>query len=192
MYTAIIPARKGSKRLPGKNIKLLLGKPMIEYTIEAAIKSKHIDRIIISTDIEEVESLKEKYSNIIFDKRPPEYAIDTTTAQEVVNYLVQKYDLKNDNIVWLQPTSPTRTSDEIDKAIKWFEIGGFETLVTVRFLSPFQLFLPEGTAYIFKNGKIWNKKIGVHVLDKPVVDVDTEFDFKMAEMVLNGNTNNNS
>lgn len=120
---SIIPARGGSKGIPKKNIKLLAGKPLITYSIEASLKSKYIDRTIVSTDDEEISRVsKECGAEVI--KRPKELARDGAPTIPVVihtvNHLEDKEGYKADVIVLLQPTSPLREVSDIDKAIEKF------------------------------------------------------------------------
>ena len=121
---AIIPARVGSKGLPGKNIKLLNGKPLIAYTIEAAIASSHITKVIVSTDDKEIYATALKYGAQDTFLRPSELAQDTSLAIDSYLYTLERlekefnYDITN--FIVLQPTSPLRTSTDIDNAIELF------------------------------------------------------------------------
>ena len=115
---AIIPARGGSKRLPGKNIKPLAGKPLIAWTIDAALKSKYIDRVVVSTDSIEIADVALKFGGEV-DMRPEELATDTSTSDEVIKYVVEKLESQKkfyDYVILLQPTSPLRTVTCIDSA----------------------------------------------------------------------------
>ena len=121
---AIIPARGGSKGLPGKNIKPLNGKPLIAYAIEAALKSKHIDRVIVSTDDKEIAKISLQYGAEVPFMRPEFLASDT--AQAIDNYIYTIDRLEKDTntaidaFVVLQPTSPLRTAEDIDGAVNLF------------------------------------------------------------------------
>ena len=117
-FLAIIPARGGSKRLPRKNILDLCGKPLIAYTIEAALKSKYISKVIVSSDDEEILNIAKEYK-ADFIKRPDELARDTTPTEPVVEHILQNIkDLGNYSyLVLLQPTSPLRDEKDIDEAI---------------------------------------------------------------------------
>ncbi len=121
---AIIPARGGSKGLPGKNIKPMNGKPLIAYTIEAAIKSKNIDRVIISTDDEEIAEVSRQFGGEIPFMRPAKLATDTASSIDVFKYTLERLekdeDIKIDDFIVLQPTSPLRTAKHIDEAIDMF------------------------------------------------------------------------
>lgn len=113
----IIPARSGSKGLKDKNIKDFKGKPLIAYTIQAALTTGIIDKLIVSTDSTEYASIAEKYgatANI----RPSELATDTTSTIEVIDYHLSIEEGSFDYFILLQPTSPLRTGRHITEAIK--------------------------------------------------------------------------
>jgi CMP-N,N'-diacetyllegionaminic acid synthase len=117
---AIIPARGGSKRLPRKNIKMLGGKPLIAYTIESALKSKYIHRVIVSTEDYEIASVARKFGAEVID-RPAELAQDTTKTPPVMLHAVEDLEKKGytpDIIVLLQCTAPLRDEKLIDAGIE--------------------------------------------------------------------------
>ena len=115
---AIIPARYGSKGLPGKNHKLLCGTPLIGWSIKAGLKSKYIDELIVSTDSKEIADIALAHGAKVPFLRPSELAGDCTTSVEVVmhalNYYSQHLKIVFDYIVLLEPTSPLREADDID------------------------------------------------------------------------------
>lgn len=119
---AIVPARGGSKGLPGKNIRPLLGKPLIGWSIEQAKASQYIDRIYISTDSQEIADTAKSYlEGQAIELRPPELATDTAPSSAFIAYTINK--LKNegetfDYIILLEPTSPLRDVDDIDHSIE--------------------------------------------------------------------------
>ena len=119
----IITARKGSKGLPNKNKLLLLGKPLFEWTIQAAINSKSLTNIILFSDDEDIVSItSEKYPTVQIVPRPAEVSGDKTTHQETIKYVIDhlEYISPEDIIIILQPTSPQRTNKLIDNAIECF------------------------------------------------------------------------
>ena len=122
---AIIPARCDSKGLPGKNIRGLHGKPMIAYTIEAALESKYIKNVIISTDCKEIEDVAKKFGAKSYFLRPKELASDDSKAIDNYIYTVDRlnndFDYSIDSFVVLQPTSPFRKASDIDNAIEIFK-----------------------------------------------------------------------
>jgi len=118
---ALIPARSGSKRVENKNIRLLGGKPLITYTIEEAKKSSLINRIIVSTDNEEIAKIALKYNAEVPFLRPKEISSSDSTEYEfhihAVNWLKENENYIPDYIVNLYPTTPFRKSSTIDNAI---------------------------------------------------------------------------
>ncbi|RBP25023.1 N-acylneuraminate cytidylyltransferase/CMP-N,N'-diacetyllegionaminic acid synthase [Marinobacter pelagius] len=133
----VIPARGGSKRLPRKNMLPLGGKPLICWTIEAALEAKLNARIMVTSDDEEILAIAWQYKNegVIAYKRPAELATDAASTADVLIDAVKAeqasgYDPKT--LVLLQPTSPLRTADDIPAALEVFREGGCEdTVVTV-------------------------------------------------------------
>ncbi len=120
----IIPARGGSKGLPLKNIKKLNNTPMIAYTIKAALDSEIIDRIVVSTDDPDIAEISQKYGAEVPFLRPDYLATDTATTIDVVSHCINYYEnelgFQVDNIILLQPTSPLRTSKDIQEAFRIF------------------------------------------------------------------------
>lgn len=226
---ALIPARGGSKGVPKKNIKLLAGKPLIAHSIEIARKSRYIDRIVVSTDSEEIMVVAKKYGAEAPFLRPKKIAGDSVpdfpVFEHCLNWLSQKESYTPDIIVHLRPTGPLRTSEQIDKAIellslhpeadsvrsvnepnkppyKMWIIGEkhmmplFASLPGIKepFNAPRQS-LPKVYETNANIGVMWwrtitSKKsvIGTKVLplviNEPVIDIDTEHDFKIAEALL--------
>jgi len=117
---AIVPARGGSKGLPGKNIRPLAGKPLIGWTLESAKKSKYLDEIFVSTDSQKIADVAETFGVKVPELRPEELASDTATSASVVLYTIDYFRKKGkdfDYILLLEPTSPMRKEDDIDNAI---------------------------------------------------------------------------
>lgn len=131
---AIIPARSGSKGLPNKNILNLYGKPLLAWTVEAAVKSKMFDRIILSTDSKQYGDIGLQFgAEILY--RDEKTSNDTASTYDVIKDLFGKIDISNiDYFVLLQPTSPFRNEVHIKEAINLFEnnMGSFDTLVSVK------------------------------------------------------------
>ena len=128
---AVIPARSGSKGVPDKNIKMLVGKPLIAYSISAAIKSKLIDRVIVSTDSEKYASISKDYGAEVPFIRPNEYSGDDSTDYDFVKHLLD-WLAKNggntpDYIIHLRPTTPLRDPSILDSAIEKFMNNGEAT-----------------------------------------------------------------
>ena len=118
----IIPARLGSKGLTRKNLKLLCGKPLIAHSIEAGLKSNFIDKLIVSTESEEIANESLKYGNLVPFLRPSKLAQDNTPIADVIKFTLEHYrdtlDETFDYVVLIEPTSPLRDSNDIDKAIQ--------------------------------------------------------------------------
>lgn len=116
---SIIPARGGSKGLPQKNTIELNGKPLIFWTIKASIKSKYITKTIVSSDDDKILSISQKYKAEIL-KRPAELALDTTPTEPVIEHVLKNIENINtyDYLILLQPTSPLRDENDIDKSIE--------------------------------------------------------------------------
>lgn len=118
---ALITARGGSRRLPNKNIKRFLGKPLIAWTIRQALASKYIDRIIVSTDSKKIADISKRYGAEAPFLRPKKIATDNAKSMDAVVHAIewlrnkgQSYDL----LILLQPTSPLRKKEDIDKSIE--------------------------------------------------------------------------
>lgn len=131
---ALIPARGGSKGIKNKNIIDLCGKPLIAYTIEAAKKSRFIDRIVVTTDSEAIAEVARKYGADTPFMRPKKYAEDTSKTIDAVMHAIgwfQEHGERYDALVLLQPTVPLRDNYDIDAAIETFEQNEKEPIVSV-------------------------------------------------------------
>lgn len=119
---AIIPARGGSKGLPGKNIKMLNSKPLVAWAIERANSCQEITDAIVSTDSTEIASIAEKYGGNVPFIRPAEFAQDTSSALDVIlhaiDFMKKEKRKEYDYILWLEPTSPLREFDDLSTMIK--------------------------------------------------------------------------
>jgi CMP-N,N'-diacetyllegionaminic acid synthase len=115
---AIIPARGGSKGVPRKNIRLLHGKPLIAYTIDAARKSAYLDEVIVSTDDQEIADTARAWGGTVPFLRAPQFGTDHTAMIDVVVHVLEQMQRRYDFIVLLQPTSPMRTAGHIDATIE--------------------------------------------------------------------------
>ena len=220
---SIIPARGGSKGIPRKNIKLLNGKPLISYSIDASNSCSLIDETYVSTEDAEISEIS-KGNNAEVIERPDELASDDSSSIDVIlhvlDYLENRGELP-DLFVLLQPTSPLRTSEDIEASINSFLESDCDSLVSVceldhRSLLNFSLedgFLVQnnneslfnsrrqdipthyslnGAIYITtpefirKNKSFYSDKTIPHVMSKEKsIDIDTSFDFKLAEFLLN-------
>jgi CMP-N,N'-diacetyllegionaminic acid synthase len=132
---AIIPARGASKGIPRKNLIPLCGKPLIQYTIDAAKGSKYINRIVLSSDDDEIiEYCKQQEIEVPF-KRPKALSQDDTpmiyVVKDLIETLKKNEEYMPDFIILLQPTSPLRTSKHIDGALESFINSGADSIVSV-------------------------------------------------------------
>jgi CMP-N,N'-diacetyllegionaminic acid synthase len=132
---AIIPARGGSKGLPGKNILQLQGKPLIGYSIEAALKSESVNRVIVSTDDTKIAETASRFGAEIPFLRPDELAQDDSSAIDVYIYTIDRLREQSgiaiDEFMVLQPTSPLRTHQDIDQAVEIFRNKQADSVISV-------------------------------------------------------------
>ncbi|MBV6285938.1 cytidylyltransferase domain-containing protein [Pseudomonas aegrilactucae] len=131
---AIIPARGGSKRLPGKNIKLLDGRPLIAWTVEAALQSKVFVETIVSTDDPAIARVAQGFGAHVPGLRPAHLATDTAGSVEVVLQVLDDYEARHgevEGVMLLQPTSPFRTVASIRQAVALFEGSNRRPVVSV-------------------------------------------------------------
>lgn len=118
---ALIPARGGSKRLPHKNIKDFCGKPLVAWTIEQAFSSRFIDKVVVSTDDEEIASVARSYGAEIPFLRSKELASDNSPIIDTIIQSIDWFKKRNESfdiLILLQPTSPLRSFNDIDKCIE--------------------------------------------------------------------------
>lgn len=219
---AIIPARGGSKGIPRKNIKKIAGKPLIAYTIDSASNSKYVNKIIVSTEDQEIAEISKEYGSEIIN-RPKELANDNSPTIDAILHAIDSLEEKDyfiDIVILLQPTSPMRTEEDLDEAIELFMKNDCESVVSVCELehSPYwslkiennylkpgfgkkyfkmrrqelpTLFLPNGAIFIstpenirtYKNFYL-DKTLPYIMSSENSIDIDTELDFKLAEIVL--------
>lgn len=135
MLLAFIPARGGSKGIPRKNLALLAGKPLIEYTVEAALASSCIDDILLSTDDEEIAAVCARAGVATRYRRPAPLAGDDApmlaALQHGLEWQARERGSTPDEVLLLQPTSPLRTAVDIDGAVERFRQSGADTLASV-------------------------------------------------------------
>jgi N-acylneuraminate cytidylyltransferase len=221
----VLFARGGSKGIPGKNVKLLNGKPLIAYSIEVAKKSKLIDRVFISTDDDEIATVAKKYGAEVTFMRPAELATDTAPEilawKHAINILRdQGNSIKT--FVTLPATSPFRSVQDVDNCILDFQKGNVDLVITgtdserspyfnmvkkdeqgyvTRVIEPetpihrrqdappvFDMTTVAYVAnpdFILKTDNILSGKTRLVTIPKNrALDIDTEFDFKLAEFFI--------
>lgn len=131
---AVIPARGGSKGVPRKNLRILAGKPLVGWTIEAAQAAPSISKIILSTEDEAIASVGRTYGDIVPFMRPDELATDTARTLPVVQHAVRHVESSGahvDVVVLLQPTTPLRTGSDIESGLNKLFSTGCDSVVSV-------------------------------------------------------------
>lgn len=200
MILGLIPARGGSKGVPGKNIKMINGKPLIAWTIERALQSRLLDMVVVSTDsVEIAETARENGARVLM--RPAELATDTASTQDVMVHVLRQ--IPADILVLLQPTSPCRSEGLIDECIHEFIENGYDSLAT-GFMCDYKeygknalprqqikgFFYDDGNVYVIKadnilKGDRYGKKIGRKLISRyENAEIDDMFDFWMLEKIL--------
>lgn len=133
----IIPARGGSKGLPGKNTRQICGKPLIAWTIEKALKSMHLDIVMVSTDSPEIASVAREFGAEVPFLRPASLATDAANSYDVIRHVLGFYrdsaGREFDYTALLEPTSPLREDDDIDRVLAALDLSSadFDSIVTL-------------------------------------------------------------
>lgn len=134
---AIIPARGGSKGLPGKNVRELCGKPLIVWSIERAKQSRYVDVALVTTDSPEIADVSRRHGAAVPFLRPADLATDQASTYEVIRHALAYYRASEiqefDYVVLLEPTSPLRERDDIDRMLETLDAGAedFDSIVSV-------------------------------------------------------------
>ena len=208
MILGVIPARGGSKGIPKKNIKIIAGKPLIAWTIEAAKKSTLLNRYLVSTEDEKIAEVAKGYGAEVLS-RPASLATDEVPILNVLQHAIAQ--IPCDIVVLLQATSPIRKPGLIDECIREFMDKRYDSLATgfqCKFIEYSKdveysknakelrrqdiegFFYDDGNIYIIKADLIkreerYGKKIGRKIISRwENVEIDDEFDFWLAEKVL--------
>ena len=152
----VVTARKGSKGLPGKNYKNLMGKPLFLWSVESACDSLYIDKIVISSNcdncLREFDWWKDSLlgargRNVEWRQRPDDISSDTSKNEDAVIHAINSEEEDYDIVINLQPTSPVRRVGLIDDALEMYVVGGYDSLLTATKETPF---------FWRKNGKKWD------------------------------------
>lgn len=201
MILGVTPARGGSKTIPHKNIKLIAGKPLIAWTIEAAQQSKLLNHYIVSTEDVEIATIARAWGAEAID-RPIELATDEATTLSVLQHLLTK--IPADIVVLLQCTSPVRDNDLIDVCIQKFLNAEADSLATGYICQLYEWgkydnmrrqdlkgwFHDDGNVYVMKaenvkRGDLWGTKREKFLVGRPQnFEIDDEFDFWLNEQIL--------
>jgi CMP-N,N'-diacetyllegionaminic acid synthase len=215
----VIPARGGSKRLPGKNIRLCAGKPLLSWTCEAALSAHSLDRVILSTDDKDIAAVGQASGVEVPFLRPSNLATEDTPTLSVLSHLLDWLGIQTSVValVLLQPTSPLRISEDIDKSVELLLNAQADSVVTVTSVPnscsiaklmernqldevrSVKLDLPLRNHMVLRNGPavlvarpevirtgtLYGKKTLCHEMPQErSIDIDTPFDFLMAELLL--------
>lgn len=220
---AIIPARSGSKGIKDKNIKDLCGKPLMAYSIEAALRSGQFEEVMVSTDSKHYAELAEKYGADVPFLRSAVTASDIASSWDMVEEVLQCYERMGrefDTFCLMQPTSPLRTSDDISAAYELYHAQNAAAVVSLcelehplswcgvlgengsldGFIKREQgkqrqalekYYRPNGAIYIVsvsefrKDPFLYRENAYAYIMSKTrSVDIDTEFDFRLAEFLM--------
>lgn len=208
---AIIPARGGSKRLPGKNVAQLGERPLIGWAIDSAFEAGLFERVIVTTDDDDIALCVRKYSNnVTIFKRPNELAQDNTPMLPVVRHVMDciasSMMAKPTDTVLLQPTSPFRTAEDIRAAYALYKERNADAVISVtdpeddlvfrvglagRIRAVPDVVVPNGAIYILRahalmNGQDWYSGLSyAYLMSKErSIDIDTPVDLAMARAAL--------
>lgn len=221
---AIIPARGGSKGVPRKNIKLLSNKPLIEYTIEAALQSQIFEEVVVSTDDVEIAEIARNCGASIPFMRPANLALDLTTSDAVIENVLAYYSENGREfaeVCKLQPTSPFRTGKMIQEAYELMQEKEKDFLVSVcecehsplwsgklnkehslsdfiqedtknvcrQVLEPYYrlngaIYMAKSRAFIQNGSFLGENGIAFIMKQEDSIDIDSELDFKFAELMM--------
>ncbi len=223
---AIVPARGGSKGVPRKNLKTLAGKPLIAYGILPALKSKYVDRVVVSTDDKTIASVAKRFGAEVV-RRPKRLAHDDSLVIDAVRYTLKQLARQGfdaDIVLLLEATSPLRTTHDIDEAIRALDTENADTAATFSEsdISPNRLWKIDGStprpyldeanpwlprqaqpnayrlnalAYAMRSRSLAQHPASPSILvgnvcaiitekNRPVIDIDTEHDFIVAEALM--------
>jgi CMP-N,N'-diacetyllegionaminic acid synthase len=181
---ALIPARRDSKRLPNKNRLEINHKSLVERAILCAKGSRKIDEIVVFSNDDDIRKIASKYKDVIFEKEPECLAKDNVNPNDYIRYIERKHDYSI--LVLLQPTSPIRMSEDVDRCIDiLLKHDDVDSVVTVRRDYVF-MFSPNGSIYVQRRGKdSYNDNMVCVVLSQEKsLDINTLLDFKMAKYLL--------
>lgn len=200
MVLALIPARGGSKGVPRKNLRTLLGKPLMAWSIEAAKESRLVDTVAVSTEDPEIAAVARRWGAEVIE-RPPQLATDEADTLPVLQHALQVRCAET--LVLLQPTSPVREPGLVDRCIEQFRRANADSLATgfmckyteygkndLRRQDTKGFFYDDGNVYVMRaslvlKGDRYGQRIERVMLDREQnIDIDDEFDFWMAEKIL--------
>ena len=156
---AVIPARGGSKTIPGKNIRPLGGKPLIVWSIEVAQQVSEIDRVIVSSDDPTISSISREHGAEVY-ARPSHLATDDALVIDALKHLIQTLQAEHEKPGWLvllEPTCPLRTADDVRDCLRLLADGGCDSVATFKEaeLNPHRAWrIVEGVPQVFIPGAV--------------------------------------
>lgn len=211
---AVIPARGGSKGIPGKNLRPLAGEPLIVHTIRAAREARRLDRVVVSTDADEVAAVAASHGAEVV-RRPPDLAFDDSPTEDALIHAVETLGTLPDYVVTLEPTSPLRTAALVDRCVELALAEDADAVITVaesracfgrldgnrfRYLDPGQprrrqlrepLYGESSTVYVTRTQVLLaNRSVlaeplyAVVVPEEEAIDINTPLDLVIAEAVM--------
>jgi CMP-N-acetylneuraminic acid synthetase len=187
---AVIPARGGSKRLPRKNIVPLLGKPLVRWVIDAAMASRHIDVVCVSTEDEEIARIAQMSGALVVD-RPAELAGDLVWTEPVIQHAVEAVEAQRQTtfplVVWLNVTIPQVTSDDIDAAITRLEAESLREVISVD-----RHMRCTSAVRVLRREALFQHRLSVvcGVMPLDYVEVHTREDLELAERAMQASRGN--
>ena len=205
LLNVLITARGGSKRLPGKNLKILCGKPLIAWSIEAAKNSYFINKIYVSTDSKEISEISKKYGAIVPRLRSKSLSMDDTSSFDTVIDFIDYFDDKKSGgeLLLMQPTSPLRLVEHINNFMQEVRDKESNQCVAVRDVSKYfllanldiqnkqKIYIPNGSMYYSKidflkeEKTFFSPKSDIFIMDDfHSIDIDTQDDWNIAEACL--------
>ncbi len=209
-FLVVIPARAGSKRLRNKNIRLFAGKPLIAWTIELVSKINGQHNVIVSTEDKNIAKIAKEYGASVPFLRPSELAADNISAVEVMKHAISKLKFKG-IVLLLQPTSPLRSLEDINKGISLIKKNKTAVISVVKYihnsnLTTFSkpgerfipisidnkdLYVPNGAIYIadsewlLKNNSFYTQDVTTFEMPQlRSIDIDYEYQFLIAENIF--------
>lgn len=211
---AVIPARGGSKGVPGKNLKPLAGEPLVVHAIRAAQAAARLDRVVVSTDSDEIAAVAEAAGAEVV-RRPAELAADASPTEEALIHALETLGESPDYVVTLEPTSPLRTPELIDACVELAIREDADSVITVvetrellgrldgarfSYLEPGQrrrrqerlpLHRESSTVYVTRTSVLLDQRsvLGERLFalvapEEQAVDINTPFDFLVAEALV--------
>jgi len=201
MNLGVIPARGGSKGVPRKNVLLIAGKPLIYYTIKKAQEAHFLDKLVVSTDDNEIAKISTDYGVEVIN-RPPELATDESPIIDTLQHVIK--EIPCDHVVLLQCTSPIRNPGLIDKCIMQHIKDNWSGSTATGFyckMEPYGtntkrrqdypgFFFDDGNVYVIwsgliKKGTLFGDKLGQVITSREEnIEIDDEFDFWLCEQIL--------